>query len=50
MDVRTCLIVFFCLMGFTCADPVKFMDCGEFDLAVLMRAPYFLVNNVDFKK
>ncbi|XP_034714975.1 NPC intracellular cholesterol transporter 2-like [Etheostoma cragini] len=29
MDVRTGFIVLFCLMGFTCAEPVKFMDCGS---------------------
>lgn len=32
MDVRTGLIVLFCLMGFTCAEPVKFIDCGKFHL------------------
>ncbi|XP_041809446.1 NPC intracellular cholesterol transporter 2-like [Chelmon rostratus] len=29
MDVRTGFIVLFCLMGFTCAEPVKFLDCGS---------------------
>uniref|UniRef100_A0A8C9XZ79 NPC intracellular cholesterol transporter 2 n=1 Tax=Sander lucioperca TaxID=283035 RepID=A0A8C9XZ79_SANLU len=29
MDVRTGFIVLFCLMGFTCAEPVKFIDCGS---------------------
>lgn len=29
MDVRTGFIVLFCLMGYTCADPVKFLDCGS---------------------
>lgn len=30
MDVRTGLIVLICVMGFTCAEPVKYLDCGEF--------------------
>lgn len=29
MDVRAGIIVLFCLMGFTCAEPVKFLDCGS---------------------
>ncbi|KAM7402968.1 hypothetical protein PAMA_003748 [Pampus argenteus] len=29
MDVRTGLIALFCLMGFSCADPVKYIDCGS---------------------
>ncbi|KAM9340995.1 NPC intracellular cholesterol transporter 2-like [Symphorus nematophorus] len=29
MDFRTCFIVVLCLMGLTCADPVKFLDCGS---------------------
>ncbi|XP_030299344.1 NPC intracellular cholesterol transporter 2 [Sparus aurata] len=29
MDVRTGFIVVFCLIGFTCATPVKFIDCGS---------------------
>ncbi|KAM3594388.1 uncharacterized protein V6R79_007011 [Siganus canaliculatus] len=29
MDARTGFIVLFCLMGFTCADPVKYLDCGS---------------------
>ncbi|CAK6957062.1 NPC intracellular cholesterol transporter 2-like [Scomber scombrus] len=29
MDVRIGLIALFCLMGFTCADPVKYVDCGS---------------------
>lgn len=37
MDARTGLIVVFCLMGFTCAEPVKFIDCGKFHLTILMR-------------
>ncbi|TNN56913.1 Epididymal secretory protein E1 [Liparis tanakae] len=29
MDVRTCVFVLFGLMGLTCAEPVKFLDCGS---------------------
>ncbi|XP_037602716.1 NPC intracellular cholesterol transporter 2 [Sebastes umbrosus] len=29
MDVQTGFIVLVCLMGFTCGEPVKFMDCGS---------------------
>lgn len=29
MDGR---ILLFCLIGLTCADPVKFIDCGKFHL------------------
>jgi len=29
MDVRTGLITLLCLIGFTCADPVKYLDCGS---------------------
>lgn len=29
MDGRTGFIVLFCLMGFTCAEQVKFIDCGS---------------------
>ncbi|TMS21085.1 NPC intracellular cholesterol transporter 2 [Larimichthys crocea] len=29
MDVRTGFVVLFCLIGLTCADPVKFKDCGS---------------------
>ncbi|KAK5857337.1 hypothetical protein PBY51_010589 [Eleginops maclovinus] len=29
MDVRAGIILLFCLMGFTCADTVKFIDCGS---------------------
>lgn len=29
MDAQTGFIVLLCLMGFTCADPVKFIDCGS---------------------
>ncbi|XP_042356643.1 NPC intracellular cholesterol transporter 2-like [Plectropomus leopardus] len=29
MDVHTGFIVLICLMGFTCAVPVKFLDCGS---------------------
>ncbi|XP_060918658.1 NPC intracellular cholesterol transporter 2-like [Labrus mixtus] len=29
MDVQTGFIVLFCLMSFTCAEPVKFKDCGS---------------------
>ncbi|GAA6213646.1 epididymal secretory protein E1 [Lates japonicus] len=29
MDVRIALIVSLCLMGFTCAEPVKYKDCGS---------------------
>ncbi|XP_041669458.1 NPC intracellular cholesterol transporter 2-like [Cheilinus undulatus] len=34
MDVRTGLVVLLCLMGFTCADPVKFKDCGSTSASV----------------
>lgn len=37
MDVRTGLIVVFCLIGLTCANPVKFFDCGKFHWADFMR-------------
>ncbi|XP_029349640.1 NPC intracellular cholesterol transporter 2 [Echeneis naucrates] len=29
MDVRTGFIVSLCLMGLTCAEPVKYLDCGS---------------------
>ncbi|XP_034530627.1 NPC intracellular cholesterol transporter 2-like [Notolabrus celidotus] len=29
MHVQTGFIVLLCLMGFTCAEPVKFKDCGS---------------------
>lgn len=29
MDGRTGFIVLLCLIGFTCADPVKYIDCGS---------------------
>uniref|UniRef100_H2VC09 NPC intracellular cholesterol transporter 2 n=3 Tax=Takifugu TaxID=31032 RepID=H2VC09_TAKRU len=29
MDVRSGLVVLLCLIGFTCAEPVKFADCGS---------------------
>ncbi|XP_070698382.1 NPC intracellular cholesterol transporter 2-like [Pempheris klunzingeri] len=29
MDVRTGFVVLLCLMGFTCAEPVKYIDCGS---------------------
>ncbi|XP_068563082.1 NPC intracellular cholesterol transporter 2-like [Cebidichthys violaceus] len=29
MDVPTRFWVLFCLMGLTCAEPVKFIDCGS---------------------
>uniref|UniRef100_UPI0037E89005 NPC intracellular cholesterol transporter 2-like n=1 Tax=Semicossyphus pulcher TaxID=241346 RepID=UPI0037E89005 len=29
MNVQTGLVVLVCLMGFTCAEPVKFKDCGS---------------------
>lgn len=29
MDLRTALLVLCSLMAFTCADPVKFLDCGS---------------------
>ncbi|XP_053191377.1 NPC intracellular cholesterol transporter 2-like [Scomber japonicus] len=36
MDVRIGLIALFCLMGFTCADPVKYVDCGSISGKVAM--------------
>ncbi|KAM3870834.1 NPC intracellular cholesterol transporter 2-like [Diretmus argenteus] len=29
MDLRTALLVVFSLMAFTCAEPVKYIDCGS---------------------
>ncbi|KAM4540259.1 NPC intracellular cholesterol transporter 2-like [Fundulus diaphanus] len=29
MEFQTGLIVLFCLMGLTCAQPVKYIDCGS---------------------
>ncbi|KAM9777268.1 NPC intracellular cholesterol transporter 2-like [Neosynchiropus ocellatus] len=29
MDLRSGLLVFACLIGLTCAEPVKFADCGS---------------------
>ena len=37
MDVRTGLIVSLCLMGFTCAEPVKYVDCGKFRLKLHLK-------------
>ncbi|XP_039992241.1 NPC intracellular cholesterol transporter 2-like [Xiphias gladius] len=36
MDVRAGFIVSLCLMGFTCAVPVKFIDCGSCSGKVVM--------------
>lgn len=30
MDIRTCVFVLFGLIGLACAEPVKYIDCGEF--------------------
>ncbi|XP_069008234.1 NPC intracellular cholesterol transporter 2-like [Embiotoca jacksoni] len=29
MDSRICVVVLSCLFGLTCADPVKYVDCGS---------------------
>ncbi|XP_061898063.1 NPC intracellular cholesterol transporter 2-like [Entelurus aequoreus] len=29
MDLRAGFVVLLCLMGLTCADPVKYIDCGS---------------------
>lgn len=31
MDVRARFFVLLCLIGLTCAEPVKFIDCGKLD-------------------
>ncbi|KAM9708674.1 NPC intracellular cholesterol transporter 2-like [Menidia menidia] len=36
MDGRAGFVVVLCLMGFTCADPVKFIDCGSSSGKVVM--------------
>ncbi|XP_074548244.1 NPC intracellular cholesterol transporter 2-like [Halichoeres trimaculatus] len=36
MGLQTGVIVVLCLMGFTCADPVKFKDCGSESAKVVM--------------
>ncbi|CAG5866370.1 unnamed protein product [Menidia menidia] len=36
MDGRAGFVVLLCLMGFTCANPVKFIDCGSSSGKVVM--------------
>ncbi|XP_017267149.1 NPC intracellular cholesterol transporter 2 [Kryptolebias marmoratus] len=35
MDSRLGVVVLLCLMGLSCADPVKFIDCGSVSAKVL---------------